>query len=78
MAGGCKLFLASIPLGIAVLVCLYPVISDKFDSLFGYTGRSYDGVPLHILDLFRTYDIGGDDQLDPFEFFDFITQVNPI
>jgi len=73
-AAGVGRVLASLPLLAALAIYLVPSLVDRYESSTGYKAPEYE-LPSHVLDLFRSYDLGGDDLLDPYEFHDFLHQV---
>ena len=74
--GCCWKLLAALPLVLALIVYLGPLVLDKWDSTHGYTAPLYDGVPEDFMDDFRLYDVDGNDCIDPTEFYELMIKVS--
>ncbi len=73
--GVCWKCAAAVPLLIALVMFLAPIIVRELEMTIGYTAPDFQ-LPQEIMDQFRMYDMDGDGSLDPTEFFDLITQVS--
>ena len=73
--GVCWKCAAAVPLLIALVMFLAPIIVRELEMTIGYTAPDFQ-LPQEIMDQFRMYDTDGDGSLDPTEFFDLITQVS--
>ncbi len=74
--GVCWKCAAAVPLLIALVMFLAPLIQRELETANGYTApEDSTKLPEEVMDQFRMYDTDGDGRLDPEEFFDLITQV---
>ena len=71
----CWKLAAALPLVLALIVYLGPVVIKEWDSTYGYTAPTYDDVPEEFLDEFRMYDTNGDGNIDPIEFVELMIKV---
>ena len=63
-----KMFLASVPLVLALLIYNARFIVDEYVAYHGYGEAPDYELPPGIMDAFRYYDQDGDGYLDPYEF----------